>query len=162
MANINKLIRADPSFPSWLFALFCLPNISNNNKNFFRRQRNNFTHDVCLCFGRMNKNPKITKYIFRSLCCLVQTTLTLGGTGDEAGSVWVSVTSQNLPHFQFFSIKGVSLPPLPSLWLCSRAAISQVTDCVRDSHPSAFTSQPFPSYKSPPPLRLSLSQPHWV
>lgn len=39
-----------------------------------------------------------------------------------------SVTSQILPHFQFFSIKGVSLslPPLPSRWLCSPAAISWV------------------------------------
>lgn len=153
-----NLIRADPSFPSWLFALFCFSN-NNNHKHFSSRNRNNFRHDVCSCFGRTNKKLGITKYSGLH-AALVQTTPALRGTGVEAELEQVSATSQNLPHFQFSSIKGVSLslPPLPSCWLCSWAVISQVTGWVRDTHPSAFTSRPFLSYKSPPPLQLSLSQ----
>lgn len=155
--NINKLIRAAPSLPSWLFALFSLPN--NNNKSFFSRNRNNFSHEVCLCFGRMNKKRKLQN-TYSDLCAaLVQTRPVWGGKGEEAGSGRVFITSQILPHFQFFSIKRLllSLPPPPSRWPCSPAAISWATGRVRDSHPSACTSPPFPSHPW-----LSWSQLHWV
>lgn len=76
------------------------------------------------------------------LCAaLVQTTLTSGGSGEEVGSGQVSITSQNLPHSQFFSIKSFFFPPTSAscwlwLWFLGWQAGFGLT-------PSAFTSQPF-------------------
>lgn len=127
MVNINKFIRADPSFPSWLLVLFCF--VCQTTLKIYLAERDIISgmkwYD-CIAWLKLQNT-------YSGLCAaLLQTTLTSGGAGEKAGSRQISVSSQNLPHFQFFSIKCLFFPPTSaSCWRCSWAGISWVTGWVR-------------------------------